>query len=79
MPHTISSITPKEVAVRVATNLRRIRRIRNASRAELAHACRCHPDTIKKYESGNRTSMEALVLLLRLARALEVPLGELVG
>jgi len=79
MPHTISDITPKELATRVAANLRRIRQQKGMTRDAISKQCRCHPDTIAFYEGGRRTSFEGLVILLRAADALGVRLDDLLA
>ncbi len=79
MPHTISEITSKDLSERIAKNLRRIRTEQGMSLMEFSKNCRCHPDTLKFYETGKRTRFEGLVILLRAAKTLDVPLEELLG
>jgi transcriptional regulator with XRE-family HTH domain len=77
MPHTLSDISPKDLALRVGANLRRIRDQRGLSRESISKQCRCHPDTIALYERGGRTSFEGLVILIRASHALGVRLDDL--
>jgi transcriptional regulator with XRE-family HTH domain len=79
MPHTISEITPKVLATRVARNLRRLRTQQGLTREAISKQCQCHPDTVANYEAGTRQSFEGLVILIRAAEVLHVSLDDLLA
>ncbi len=66
-----------ETLARVGPRLRAIRESRQATLAQLAEASGISASTLSRLESGRRRP--TLELLLRLARAHEIPLDELVG
>jgi transcriptional regulator with XRE-family HTH domain len=75
MPHTAISV--KELGVRVATNLKRIRIDQRLTQNELANRCKVTRRTISNYEEGKRNKFEGLVLLIRASQALGITLNDL--
>jgi transcriptional regulator with XRE-family HTH domain len=75
----LNPVTPEMLTLRVAKNLRRLRRDRGLSRDMISQQCQCHPDTIANYERGLRTSFEGLAILIRAAAVLGVRLDDLLA
>jgi len=55
--------------------IRELRLERGVRQAELARAVGCHPKTVAKIEAGKRNP--SAVLRRRIARVLDIPVGEL--
>lgn len=60
----------------LAANIRRTRKESGLSQEDVAEACRCHRTEISLLERGGRDAR--LSTLLRVARALRVPVARLV-
>ena len=65
-----------DVRIRVGLNLQALRRMRGLSQEELADRAGVHQTYLSGVERGRRNP--SLVVLARLAGALDVPLGDLV-